>query len=356
MNYRERDIGVDFLRIIATLMVLALHILGQGGLLAALEEDTVRFRVCWFLETACYCAVNCYGLISGYVGYRSRFSYTNILRTWLQVIFYTVGASVCLHFFLPNVITAEVIKTAFAPVSNNKYWYYTAYFCISFFIPALNHLLNTLPRKQLLLLVLSGTVLFSIYPTCINKDLFYVNNGYSALWLIYLYILGGYLAKYPVTKTFSAPKAFLICLAVVSVTFLQKLNPDLITPLKEIPLLRSHSPTLLACAVFLLVGLVQCEFPKFMRQMIAFLAPLTFGVYLLHAQGTVYSNFMKNRFGPLAQYHTAMIILIVFATAAFWFALGVAIDWVRGKLFALLRINQLIKKLKALEAQYLSSN
>ena len=67
MAYRERNYGVDFLRIIATFMVLTLHILGQGGLLVTLTSGTVRYHVFWFLEVVCYCAVNCYGLISGYV-------------------------------------------------------------------------------------------------------------------------------------------------------------------------------------------------------------------------------------------------------------------------------------------------
>lgn len=153
---RERNSGVDMLRIIATFMVLILHILGQGGLLAALPSYSIRYKAAWLIEVACYCAVNCYGLISGYVGVNSRFSYSNILRTWLQVAFYTVGAAVVLHFFMPNIVTIATIKQAFSPVTTSKYWYYTAYFCMSFFMPAMNHLLNTFPKKTALALGFVG--------------------------------------------------------------------------------------------------------------------------------------------------------------------------------------------------------
>lgn len=250
---------------------------------------------------------------------------------------------------MPNVITAEVIKSAFFPVSTNKYWYYTAYFCMSFFAPALNHLLKTFPQQQLLRLVLAGAVLFSVYPTYLGEDLFYLNNGYSAAWLIYLYIIGGYLAKYPVKASFSALKCFLAAFAVTAVTFLQRLYPEYCGPLQDIALLRYHSPTVLACAVFLLIGFTRCTFPKPVCRTVGFLAPLCFGVYLLHAQGTVYVTFMKNKFGPLSQHHTVTMLLVVLATALFWFALGILADWSRKKLFGLLGINNLLKKLQTLE-------
>ena len=65
---RSRNLGVDLLRSLSMLMVVVLHVLGQGGILAALEAAPARggsFALCWLLELACSCAVDCFGLISG---------------------------------------------------------------------------------------------------------------------------------------------------------------------------------------------------------------------------------------------------------------------------------------------------
>jgi hypothetical protein len=50
------------------LMVVVLHILGQGGVLKTARPLSVEYEIAWFLEILCYCAVNCYALISGYAG------------------------------------------------------------------------------------------------------------------------------------------------------------------------------------------------------------------------------------------------------------------------------------------------
>ena len=341
---KQRNPGVDSLRIIAAFMVLILHILGQGGLLEVLPSHSLRYKAAWIIEIACYCAVNCFGLISGFVGWNSRFSWSGILHTWFQVLFYTVGASIILHFFIPNTVTFDTIRLSFFPVTQNKYWYYTAYFCMSFFIPALNHLIQTFSKKQLRLLVIFGAILFSVIPTGTNNDLFSTNKGYSAYWLIYLYLVGGYLSKYPVSKRSSRKYIYfyLICIAITS---LHKLYPNLCGLLKNMPFLLYTSPTILACGVCLLIFLSQCDFPRLIQPVIRFIAPLSFGTYLLHAQGTVYSNFMKQKFGPLGQQHTLLMILIVFATAAFWFLLGIGIDYIRQKIFHLLKVSTLCKKL-----------
>lgn len=349
----QRNTGIDSLRMISAYMVLVLHILGQGGLLAALPSHSLRYKAAWVLEIACYCAVNCYGLISGFVGWKSRSGWSGILRTWLQVLFYTVGAAVILHVFLPDVVTLDTIRSAFFPVIHKKYWYYTAYFCMSFFVPAMNHLIQTFPRSQLQLLVLSGAVLFSVIPTCTGRDLFSTMGGYTVFWLMYLYILGGYLSRYPVSKA-SSRNYLVLYLFFVAVTCLHKLYPDFFGPVKGMPLLEYTSPTILGCAVCLLVFLSHCDFPKCLQSVIRFAAPLSFGVYLLHAQGTVYSIFMKNRFGPLGAYHTAVMLLAVLAIAAFWFLLGIAVEYIRQKLFKRLNISNLCKKLDSLQEKCLS--
>lgn len=59
-------------------MVAVLHTLGQGGILGSFKQGDLSFSIAWFLETAAFGAVDCFALISGYVGYHSHFRYKRV--------------------------------------------------------------------------------------------------------------------------------------------------------------------------------------------------------------------------------------------------------------------------------------
>lgn len=68
---KKRFMSLDFLRIVAMLMVVILHLLSKG---CALDSLSYSIRtVSWFLEAFCIGAVNIYVLISGYFLYESEF-------------------------------------------------------------------------------------------------------------------------------------------------------------------------------------------------------------------------------------------------------------------------------------------
>ena len=47
---QQRNSGIDFLRMVSMFMVVVLHVLGQGGILAALPPHTPRWALGWVLE------------------------------------------------------------------------------------------------------------------------------------------------------------------------------------------------------------------------------------------------------------------------------------------------------------------
>ena len=68
-SMEERNYGIDLLRIVSMMMVVLLHVLGQGGILDGSDPLTVKSETAWLLEIGAYSAVNIYAMISGYVGY-----------------------------------------------------------------------------------------------------------------------------------------------------------------------------------------------------------------------------------------------------------------------------------------------
>lgn len=72
----QRNRGVDLLRMVAMWMVVILHILNKGGALGASAPLSAGRETALLLDMAAYCAVDCYGMISGYVGAGHRFRYS----------------------------------------------------------------------------------------------------------------------------------------------------------------------------------------------------------------------------------------------------------------------------------------
>ena len=68
-----------------------------------------------------------------------------------------------------------------------------------FFIPYINKLLHSLNEKEFKKLCFTIIILFSILPFIIllQVDSFIINKGYYHFWLIFLYIIGGYLKYHP---------------------------------------------------------------------------------------------------------------------------------------------------------------
>ena len=81
-----RNYGIDLLRIVSMIMILVLHICDIGGMLTFTDRDA-NDTVGYFFYAMSFCAVNCFALISGYVGYKSKHKYANIIYLTLQVIF-----------------------------------------------------------------------------------------------------------------------------------------------------------------------------------------------------------------------------------------------------------------------------
>ena len=193
---REKNYGIDTLRMIAMFMVTILHILAQGGTLNASGRFTSQYEAGWFLQTAAFCAVDIYALISGYVWVYAKYRYRNIIELWLQVLFYTLSITALFWAFVPSSVSAMEWMKALFPVMFNQYWYFSSYVALFIFIPLLNIVLEKMEKRQLQFCIGIILFFFSCIQTVFYSDVFGTNDGYSAIWLMILYLVGGYIRKY----------------------------------------------------------------------------------------------------------------------------------------------------------------
>ena len=93
---KQKNYGMELLRILAAVLVLQLHILGQGaiypntGASIVTAKYAVNYAVSWSLETAAYGAVDLFALISGFVGLYSGFKVKRWMRLWALCVFWGV--------------------------------------------------------------------------------------------------------------------------------------------------------------------------------------------------------------------------------------------------------------------------
>lgn len=84
---KSRNYGIDALRVLSAIMIVMLHVLSQGGVLANYADLTFQGEFIWLLQVGCLGFVNVFALISGYVGINGKHKISNILNLWIEVFY-----------------------------------------------------------------------------------------------------------------------------------------------------------------------------------------------------------------------------------------------------------------------------
>lgn len=346
---KERNTGVELLRIVSMLMVIILHILGQGGILgeAAREPRHAEYAAAYLLETCAYMATNCYALISGYAGADGHFRYARMLETQARVWFYTILITAGFCIAMPGIFAASLVKNALFPAMTGQYWYYTAYFGLMLFMPALQCLTAHLTKKQFRSLIVSIILLFSVLPALFVSDIFLTSNGYSLWWLMALYLTGAYMKKYGIPflkKTGYAVFLYFLCVLITwGIWEAEACGAGIPLP----NLLQYTSPAMLLAGMSLLSAFAGMRLPKRLQRAVSVCAPLSFSVYLIHAHPLVWTYLLEGRFASLAHEPAYVLVLYVIGTAAGIYMVCTVIDAVRAWLFRLCGVRKSCEKLEA---------
>ena len=281
---KERQSGIELLRLLAGLAVLVLHLNvtpGGAGLLTT-AAGTGR-TLLLALEAACLCAVNVFILISGW------FSSTAPrvgLRKLALLLVETIACQLLLAVvagFVDHAWSARAILAALLPVN----YYVILYLALMLLSPFINRLLEGLGPRAFACLVclllglfsvaailvdvlveVTGTPMVGLSPVGADGSM----NGYSIVQFVMMYILGAYLRRTELPSRVCAP---LIAAALVGVVALL-LVWDRFLPGTS----RSYCNPLViaeACLVFMLFARL-----RFRSGVVNSLAPASFVCFLLN--------------------------------------------------------------------------
>lgn len=353
---KERNAGIDALKLVSMFLIVLLHVLGQGGVLAGCPEFTPRYEAAWLLEIVGYCSVNCFALATGYVMAGRGVQYRRIAALWLQVVFWTLLLTAAFAVLKPGTVTAADWLCAVFPVVTKQYWYFTCYFALFFFMPAFEHLLASLSEAAMRRLVRTAVILLSLLPCLLvariflpelpHPDLFVTNNGYSLLWLAALWLVGAYCKKYHIALQHRRRTFALWFCAAILFTWLSQYGIGRFTAnrwgasMESDFFIRYTSPTILLASVALLLLFARLRLRGLWEKAAVFLSPMAFGVYLIHTQPLVWANLMKDRFAFFAQRSAPLLVLLVLAASLAIFLVCLLLDGLRLALFRLTGVDR----------------
>lgn len=345
---KKRQSNFEVLRVLAMAMIVAMHFMLKGGIAVPMSEDgTLVNHVAWLIEAFCIVAANCYVLISGYFLVEAEWKFKKLLTLVLQILCYSLLIPVvCLLFGIGDVAGWSVYEWIFAvlPLQMDHYWFATSYVLMFMLVPVLALGVKQLSQKQLQITI--GILLFyycvikSLSPILLSTD----NYGYDLGWFICLFLIAAYIRLYGIPFFEGKTKSLLIyvicALGIFGISATAGFICRKTGALKyymDMPYCYNYFLTLIgALALF-------CFFKQLnlkegaVTTLICNIAPYTFGIYLLH-ENLAIRNLWPTWIGVEAVKDSLLFVpQMLFAVIAV-FAFGIIVDFVRKKIFGLLKL------------------
>ena len=349
---KKINYGLDILKIFSMINIIILHINLFSGTLTLNYSNT--FKSIWILQTMSFWAVNGFGIISGIVGYK-QYKFSNLIYLWFQTFFYSIIFSLYLFLVNINKETAKNLLKSFFPLLIKRNWYVNAYFCMYTFLPFLNYGINNLNRKiyrNLLLVIIFFSSIYDIFGTIINgkNNYHFLNNGYSTMWLIILYLIGAYLGKYILSNN-KKPGTLLYFICFISLylfssffsfeifLILKKKNSTIYNQL----FIDYLSPTILLQALSLILIFYKLKIENYtIIRIISFFRPLNFNITLIHLR-LFEENFIltEKLFKYVKNLNSSYFFFKIYGLAFIIYLFCSLIDYMRLILFKFLKIKNL---------------
>lgn len=355
---KERDSGIELMRIFAILMVIGVHAFSYGGFFPAAQAVGGHVAAAaLFMKLATRAAVNIFVIITGYFMVRVPYDLKKNLRrvgvTYQKMLFYSAVLTVV--FLLlgasywvdrGNTFTVwQVILKGLLPVTSQTWYFLTDYLLLCLLIPFVNLALQKLDEKQYRIFALALVLFMSVWMTLVHIKPFNLAiepfgysdmvKGKQAFHFLFIYCIGGYFGRFSKRREKPNVLYLLGALGTVAVNYL------LYTRLPSSSGFQSvagdyANPILVLNAVFLLLF---CKDLHFKSRIVNALGGTTLGVYCLtefrYLRTVLWEkvnfNNMDNTNLWLNFVHVALVLCGVFLAAA---AVDLVVSWLLKKLKA----------------------
>ena len=333
----DRIIGVDIAKIVAMILVVAVHVNGYGLPYEGNNPPGLGYLLLRsFLDAIFDACINIFAIASGYVGIVSSFKLSRIIRLWIQVVFTGLMVLVCIDLFTGiDVHNIDYLKACF-PIAKRQYWYMTAYFMLCFVMPLINVGIKALSRNELrnMVLLLLGVICgewFICYISALGTE-----GGYSFEWLLVLYVVGAYLRLYNPLDKYKWSLMSCACGCAMTDGWMPFV-------LQAVHFKRGFgfsgytSPfiVLISLCIFALCLKVRVASER-LRKAIVLLSSTTLGVYLIHVQPVVFRSVFPQLVNKTSVSGGGAYLCLIIVTTIAIYIVCTLLDFLRIILFRLI--------------------
>lgn len=343
----RRESNFEVLRTIAMFFIVVYHCLTHGvGVGYGFNSDNpihlsnVMFSDLMLVFSSI--AVNLYVMISGYFLVDLDFKPSRIVRTWSYACFYSF--LITLLFMALAIVPFNIISVgkSLFPISSDAYWFVTQFVGLLILSPFLAMLARQLTYRQYLALLIGGAfICLSIIPDFPLGKRYYVAHGNSVWSFAYLFLIAGFI-KHHLKKVPMGRLSVIVGLLTLLILLCEVIGGYNHGSISLYWLNYNGLALLLSVAVFVLVRQLQIPEKGLWRVLIK-AAPYSFGVYLIHDHLLV-REWLWNTLSLPSYCDTLVYPIMVIGFCLVIFVVCATIETIRKKLFAVLGIDTLIKK------------
>lgn len=357
MAEKKRMANMELLRIVAMVMVAAMHFLAKSENLPVIGEVLTPQRVIGALvEAFCLVAVNVYVLISGFFGLKGSFRVSKAVSLLCQIWFYSLLVPLFLGglkafgvldstLFIEKAGVIYGLSQYLLPIETEHYWFATSYFLLLLLSPVLRAGTKRLSKRQFQILLGGLLLFFSVVKSICPVPLSFDRYGYDLPWFICLYLTGLYLGKYGwKSLEKSRKKGFLLYALCCLLGYLINLGMwalagriDGAAYYFTVPYHYNFILCLLG-SVGLFYGFYGIEVKEGKRaELFRQIGGLCFGVYLLHEHIDLrdqWYGWIQTLLGTGRKEGAVVFICEFLASICLLFGAGILTDFLRKKLFA----------------------
>lgn len=319
---KERNYGIDLLRIVAMAMIIISHFCIHG--LSKLDVNSAYKSLidCCKLGNL---GVVIFIMISGYY-YESKFKFSKLLKLIITVLFYSIGIFM-LFLLLTKYFSKEMLLGSLFPIHSNTYWFITVYLIIYASSPFIKRLIDVLDKKIFSYMLFAYILIMILDPFITKKvftNMFYMND---LIELLIYYLIGAFMKKYGIELINNKKRKFFVFVTIPAILILSTVVLNQIGISYSNILFYRNSPLI----ILLSIGLIELflEF-KINNSMFNIITPHILSVYLIHDNPIIRKylwNYIIDLFGNTIV--TPLILLIIPIVAIAIFVICILVDIIR---------------------------
>ena len=326
-----RQSGIELLRIVMMLVIIAHHYVVNSGLLDVISANMMSPCSLFLLIFGWggKYAINCFIIITGYFMCKQEITLRKFLKLFLEIEFYKIGIYILFlitgyeSFSIKNMIKAVL------PVYSIGTGFMASYLVFFLLIPYLNILIKGMDERQHIRLIILCVLVFTIFPSFLKAD---VKIGYIG-WFMVVYIIAAYIRLYPMkwfdnNKIWGSVTIILLILSLGSVVACTWLSNYFGKEVYYYFVNDSNKILALLPAIttFMYFKNLELGYKKWINN----IAATTFGVLLIHANSDTMRQWLwRDILGNVEAYHSVYLVIHAVLSVLGVYIICVLLDLVR---------------------------